>query len=170
MEKIPLSTYLKSPRIITFSKSTNIYLIENLKKIQIYHRLNDNLVYFSWHTEPTRAILIENRCKQNQGLLSDLKQAQDWHETDRKLSKTTVFFCIATEKRINIFICVFWMFKGQPCAMYEYITSLKTLLASQRFDQYYVFIHAFFLTFNYTQSIPFLDKKKTQFYLYLFDI
>lgn len=122
-------------------------------------------MYFSWHTEPTRTILTENRSKQNQGLLSDLKQAQDWHETDRKLSKTTVYFCIATEKRINIFICVFWMFKGQPSAMYEYITSLKTLLAPQRFDQYYVFIHAFFLTsvskiFNYTQSIPFLDKKK----------
>lgn len=159
MEKIPLSTYLKSPRIITFSKSTNNYLIENSKKIQIYHRLNDNLVYFSWHTEPTRAILIENRCKQNQGLLSDLKQAQDWHETDRKLLKTTVYFCIATEKRIDIFSCVFWMFKGQPCAMYEYITSLKTLLASHIFDQYLfiytcIFSHFCFKNFQYHPKQP----------------
>lgn len=137
MARIPLSTYLKSPRIITFSKSTNNYLIEN---------------FFNF-------FLTENRSKQNQGLLSDLKQAQDWHETDRKLFKTTVYFCIATEKRLNIFSCVFWMFKGQPCAMYEYITSLKTLLASHIFDQYLFiytcnFSHFCFKNFQYHPKQP----------------
>lgn len=157
--RIPLSTYLKSPRIITFSKSTNNYLIENFNSFLQNHSFNDNLVYFSWHTEPTRAILTENRSKQNQGLLSDLKQAQDWHKTDRKLFKTTVYFCIATEKRIDIFSCVFWMFKGQPCAMYEYITSLKTLLASHIFDQYLfiytcIFSHFCFRNFQYHPKQP----------------
>lgn len=125
------------------------------------HSFNDNLVYFSWHTEPTRAILTENRSKQNQGLLSDLKQAQDWHETDRKLFKTTVYFCIATEKRINIFTCSIWMFTGQPCDtyMYESITSFKTFLASQRFDQYWciytcIFSHFCFRNFQYHPKQP----------------
>lgn len=163
MARTTLSTYLKSPRIITFSKSTTNYLIENLIFFYKITALTsfDNLVYFSWHTEPTRAILIENRCKQNQGLLSDLKQAQDWHETDRKLSKTTLYFCIATEKRINIFTCSIWMFKGQPCDiyMYESITSLKTLLASQRFDQYWciytcIFSHFCFKNFQYHPKQP----------------
>lgn len=141
--------------LLLFPKAQTIIWLKILIFFLQNHSFNDNLVYFSWHIEPTRAILTENRSKQNQGLLSDLKQAQDWHETDRKLFKTTVYFCIATEKRINIFSCVFWMFKGQPCAMYEYITSLKTLLASHIFDQYlfiYTCIFSHFCFKNF--SIP----------------
>lgn len=147
--------------IITFFQKHTKLFNWKFKNVQIVHRFNDNLVHFSWHTEPTRTILTENRSKQNQGLLSDLKQAQDWHETDRKLSKTTLYFCIATEKKNKyLYMCILNVQEGSPVlCMNISITSLKTLLASQRFDQYLciytcIFSHFCFKNFQLHPKHP----------------